>query len=524
MRLSKNLPVLLLCAALLLGLFPAAGVTAAAADGVTYYVDSAAGDDANSGTSENEAWKTLQKASSVTYGAGDRILLKRGGYFQGGFSAKGSGSADAPVTLSVYGEGAMPVITNAPDDPQCRPVLEFVDVSHWTATDLELNAPNGTGVYIAFNGEMVEDITVDSLVIHNIQNYPSDDYYAGQRAAVRIMGNSGAKYIYAKDINILNCEIYDCGYGIFTSSHFYDESPNCEEYPYSKDILVDGCSIHDLYDDGIIIAQVERMVVRNTSVINTTQSNGIYFTAPTWMWGATNCVVENCEIAGAKNLKDGMACDFDDHTDNSVYQYVYSHDNVRFMHNCPFNDDHYNNTVRYCLSVNDNLTRNGAGRGDDIPERNFKFYNNTIINGGEYFFDRFEDSYICNNIFCLQPGQTIHHLKNRNNVVSNNCYYGVFLSTCQDSSPVRADPRFAGSALDDPDSFVLLSSSPCIGAGVAVEDDMGERDFYGNPLTETHNIGCYEGGGAEGEYRRDIFAYIRMFFRALIFWIGGTFR
>ena len=40
-------------------------------------------------------------------------------------------------------------------------------------------------------------------------------------------------------------------------------------YPYNKDILVENCSIYDLYDDGFILAQAERITLRNTSIINT---------------------------------------------------------------------------------------------------------------------------------------------------------------------------------------------------------------------------------------------------------------
>ncbi|MPN45062.1 hypothetical protein SDC9_192629 [bioreactor metagenome] len=46
---------------------------------------------------------------------------------------------------------------------------------------------------------------------------------------------------------------------------------------------------------------------------------------------------------------------------------------------------------------------------------------------------------------------------------------------------------------------MLKKVSPCIAKGTQVEENMGEHDFFGNALTDTHNIGCYEGTGVDGE-------------------------
>ncbi len=491
--------------------------------GTTYYVDSLNGNDSNNGTSPEKAWKTLTHASNHTYSPGDEILLKKGSVFFGGFFARGDGTEESPITLATYGEGEMPLLTNAENDPQDQAVVSIRDVSHWVVKDIEITAPDGTGILICFDTRMVEDITVENVVMHDIQNYASDSYYSETRAALRMIGNCGAEYAHLSDIHINNCEIYNCGYGIFAGGHFVSEEPNSEKHPYNKDILVENCSIYNLHDDGFILSDSERITLRNTSIINTCLSSGIYATAPTWTWGVTEALIENCEIAGAKNIKDGMACDFDDHTDNSTYQYIYSHDNVRFMWNCIYIEDHFNNTVRYCLSVNDNITTNGGGHGD-FPEQNFKFYNNTIINGSNYCFYQYKDSYICNNIFSLLPGQKIELNKEYQNTFSNNCYYGT-LPTRLDENSFWADPQFAGTDLTDKNSFILKKCSPCINAGIQVEEDMGEHDFYGNPLDDTHNIGCYEGDGIDlPETPFNIFRVIRRAFEGLFRYIMSAFK
>ena len=46
--------------------------------GTTYYVDANNGNDANSGTSPEQAWKSLTKVTATTFQPGDEILLKSG--------------------------------------------------------------------------------------------------------------------------------------------------------------------------------------------------------------------------------------------------------------------------------------------------------------------------------------------------------------------------------------------------------------------------------------------------------------
>ena len=85
-------------------MFSYSSVCFAADKGTVYYVDAENGDDSNSGTSESSAWKTLTFASSKPYCAGDRILLKAGSVFEGGFAANGSGTAENPVVFGAYGD------------------------------------------------------------------------------------------------------------------------------------------------------------------------------------------------------------------------------------------------------------------------------------------------------------------------------------------------------------------------------------------------------------------------------------
>ena len=79
--------------------------------GTTYYVDAKDGDDSNEGTSEDEAWKSLEKVNATTFQPGDKILLKAGCTWNGYLWPKGEGDELDPITLGKYGdEDSYPII------------------------------------------------------------------------------------------------------------------------------------------------------------------------------------------------------------------------------------------------------------------------------------------------------------------------------------------------------------------------------------------------------------------------------
>ena len=79
--------------------------------GTTYYVSSKNGDDANSGTSKEEAYQTLSQINKLTLEPGDQVLLEKGSVFEDQWlHVQGSGSEEAPIIISTYGEGERPVI------------------------------------------------------------------------------------------------------------------------------------------------------------------------------------------------------------------------------------------------------------------------------------------------------------------------------------------------------------------------------------------------------------------------------
>src|SRR5574337_613696 len=75
-----------------------------AASATNYYV-APTGNDANNGTSEATAWKTIDRVnqSAFTFQPGDKILFQRGGTYRGEVILGVSGTPSQPVTIGAYG-------------------------------------------------------------------------------------------------------------------------------------------------------------------------------------------------------------------------------------------------------------------------------------------------------------------------------------------------------------------------------------------------------------------------------------
>jgi hypothetical protein len=79
----------------------------------TFYFDSAAGDDSNSGLSPESPLRDLAILNDLPLYPGDAVLLKRGSAWSVNLTLVDSGRADAPIRLDAYGQGAAPRLAGA---------------------------------------------------------------------------------------------------------------------------------------------------------------------------------------------------------------------------------------------------------------------------------------------------------------------------------------------------------------------------------------------------------------------------
>ena len=514
---------------------------AALDSGKIYYVDATNGSDLNSGLSEYSAWKTIERASENNYSAGDKVLLKCGEIFCGTFAAKGSGSEQNPVTLGCYGDisNGKPVLTSGDEGIS---LISLCNVSGWTIDSISMTSQNGRGILI----KAALDTEIQYLTVKDCDF--SDFHYVGGgingSAYVPLLICSDNSDARIRHLTISGCSFTHSGYAIIMSGLSQEWTPDkyvSPEESYNTDFLLEDLSMYDILYDGIIIMSVHNMIIRNSSFIKVSLDTTSY-TAPVWSHHADSFVVENCEIAGAENYNDGMAVDFDGWTTNATYQYIYSHDNPCFINNCCYDSltRNKNCTVRYCLSVNDNmrgstmsqLLTSGSHEYEEGEEPDymdgFKFYNNTLINMSTMDIKGLKNAVIANNIF-VGEGLSYFTYTRKNTdditgepvitefdgIFTNNCFCGVAVPYLAENNFV-CEPGFSGNDTENISSYTLSTSSLLLGKGISVEEDMGDRDFYGNALTSTHNIGCYEGSGEEKQSSAGFFEGVKHTFWFII--------
>lgn len=514
--------------------FSSIGFFAFAAEGEKnyYYIDSVGGDDANSGTDIDSPVKTLSGLKNLDIKAGTHFLFKNGGEYECAATLTSSGTKENPIVISSYGEGEKAILkTNEKTE-----VFRLFDCSYITISNLHIKAPNGGGIWIDTLNQTSEGIVIDNVYFTDMQNYRvnSRDNFSngasGARAAVMVKGLPARSRYAVNDLTIKNCEVYNCGNGFIIWGSWNDKQEwwceNEEDIDpvFNKGLLIEGCYLHEMDAEAVLVGMCDGALVTNCRAINCCQGPGtnengeiLYYTAAMWFWGSVNSTIQYCEIAGQKNVGDGMAIDFDSYSHNCTYQYIYSHDNMRFICNCPFHSGHKNNTVRYCLSVNDN---GGRSRLSANPgEHGLKFYNNTIVNCADFYMIDMYDSVIANNIIAPADGyvvvcDTADYFRD-GNVFAGNCYYNTATPLC-DLGSMNTVPGFVGNDLTSLESFMLSADSPLIGAGIEVEGNDLTTDIFGNEITG-NNIGCYGADGEEAEYEGENFIEkIIRFFKDLI--------
>lgn len=519
-----------LCLLLALSLvFTSVSFFAYAAEGEKnyYYIDSVNGDDANSGTDIDSPVKTIAGLKNLVIKAGTHFLFKNGGEYECTATLTCNGTKDNPIVVSSYGEGEKAMLyTNKKAD-----VLRLFDCSYVTVSNLHIKATNGGGIWIDTYNQTSEGIVIDNVYFTDMQNYKvtsRDDFSNGAaaaRAAVMVKGLPAKSRYAVNDLTIKNCEVYNCANGFMIWGSWNEQqAPWCEEDEidpvFNEGLLIEGCYFHEMDAEAVVVGICDGALVTNCRAINCCQGVGtdengeiLYFTAAMWFWGSENSTIQYCEIAGQKNFGDGMSIDFDSHSNNCTYQYIYSHDNTRFMCNNANYSGQYNNTVRYCLSVNDGPYRNKTS--PPAGEYGFRFYNNTIINCGEFQITHLYDSLFVNNIIIPMDGYKVYYENDQilesNTIYSNNCYYNC-PNPWFDAFSKNTLPGFAGG--DGFEAYMLAANSPLIGCGYEVDDDLTE-DFFGNEITSA-NIGCYAADGEDVEAERENFIEkIIRFFRQL---------
>jgi len=389
----------------------------------SYYFNSTIGNDANDCKSAANACKTIAKAMSFKYGAGDKLL------FAGSFSGN---VTITPTTVPSLGDSRFPILVGSLD-PNNRATITariggetgivlISGVSGVTVTDLILRGPAGAGTpqTMPRGGVMIQNpgaAPQSAIIVRNndiagisytdaLRNHSDPNSIGDWGGEIFIEGSPGQQSGGQTNILIENNDLHglngptshdDTGIGTFggqpqsnftiRGNRIWDIgggptglNPGVAYAPLGSGIttnwdnsLIEHNVIHDVGGNmskcggpaGILVGSSHNIVV---------QYNEVYRVQP------VNYTGNGCDWIGI---------DFDSETTDSIMQYNYTHDN--------FNSGLYlfhtgsgvwdNNTVRYNISENDNTAgMPGFGAIGISLSTNSKvyIYNNTVFNNLTY--------------------------------------------------------------------------------------------------------------------------------------------
>jgi len=512
----------------------------------TYYISNS-GKDNNAGTSQIEAWKTINKLNSTTLSAGDSVLFMGGDTFAGFIyiSPGEAGTPSTPIVFGTYGKGRAAINAKNGD------AIYIYNAGGIEIQNLNIygsGASTNTGDGIYFYTDTSNGYKFNHIRIYNVLTHGFGDEGV-------IIGSYNNSYPGYEDVRITYDTFSDNGNGLF----LYDKAGEYDTQYGHKNVYIGYCAALRNNVNGITVSGTDSGVVEycraSYTGINSSKGDvGIWAYSSNYVT-IQHCISDHCYQPGSG---DGEGFDLDGGSQNCAVQYCYSFQNSSngFMHcDYPASRPTRRNMIRYNISEND-------GRKAQDYECSFEFiswgsgidscfiYNNTAYISDTKNIESTLDGYLLfgygsnpqinhckaiNNIFFINGTNKNtfaylmggnHPIQDTNVLLIGNCYYATStnsrrwvrgnssfstLTLFQDStgqeilaggktgystvSPALSNPG-KGGTVTNPDSleymsaYRLKSTSFFIGKGLNADNLVPFKncnyDFYGDTLYPFH--------------------------------------
>jgi len=478
----------------------------------TYYVDLQHGSDRNDGLSASHAWQTLDRINSGEFGAGDRILLHAGSFWNGFLAPGGRGKEGLPIRIGRYGNGPKPSIDAA---GKYLATLFLHNVEYMEVSDLNISntarvrQPNLAGVQVSLQDFGTgHHLTLKRLFVHHING----SLVKSEGGGNGIFCECGGKQVKSRfdDLRIEACELQHTDRNGITMGGYWSRA---DWFP-SLHVVIRNNRLNDIGGDGIVPIGCDGALIEGNVVRGGRQRCDDY-AAGIWPWSCDNTTIQGNEVSGMKGTKDGQGYDADWNCRNTLFQYNYSHNNDGgFMLICndgssklPYSIGNVGTIIRY------NISQNDGERTFQItgPCRDTQIYNNVLyigkdlhpylVQAGNWGGDWSENTRFTNNIFYAVERVTFDFGGMRKTEFQNNVFYGDFTSRPTDAAGFVTDPLFAapgsgGDGLAGLQGYRLQPHSPYIHKGLPIAN-RGDRDFGGHRLEAgaLADIGAWQSKG-----------------------------
>jgi len=513
-----------------------------------YYVNCAAASN-GSGTQTNP-WNSLTTPNAVTFQPGDQLLFMRGTTCSGMLVPNGSGTSAAPITIDVYGGGALPILDGGTSNQN---TINLNGVQYYNIQNMAVRGSNYAAiqVFAPAANTTYQHIHISNLDVSAV-NHTATKRGDGGGILFGVSGK-GSNF---DDILIDGVTVHDmtAAQGIDIEGYYNGLSPG-----YNTNVTVQNSTVHDVYADGILLGEANGALMQNNVVYRSGMCANCTGSTPVglWNWFSENVIARNNESYAnqtwAAAITDGGDFDIDMWNQNTTYEYNYGHDSQGYCFLIEGYDNVASDTavpstsntvVRYNICANNISHDTGAGEilvfnyGNGLLN-GVQVYNNTIYLSGvqgsyaimqsNYLdpisFTGTTPNFIKNNlIYSIQPDMvsisgpmTLDH-----NLYWNSAGTGYLFTysgtgytkitdyqtgSGQDANAVNADPLLNGAgyhAVGSPTLtsgyYTLGTGSPargtgadvCASSGGCITGGEGAVDFFGQTLSGSHNIGAFD--------------------------------
>ncbi len=383
----KNAVAKLTCVArlaLFIGLLLLTGRVAAQS---TYYVSQSTGQDKYDGLAQtwdgqHGPWQTLARASSITYRAGDKLLLKCGDTWNETLTLHGDGDEGQPITIASYSTGRRPFIHRTPGKRTACIIID--NASGYALRDLELGHAQNAIRFSASSRirTTLGDYLIENCFLHNTANPIFPDASKNEGRAhndYRKMGWAifADAFESPAPVRLKNLTVRHCC-GVRTQGFFMPMGPITLE-----NVLFDGNTVsHNSFNSVYQIGAKGFDIVNSVFVYGYPWEFHPNGTTQVLTGGVSGSAtvrneVTNNEFGWAGDYPgrpDGCAYDFEGSTSDVTFQNNFIHDTfgeaVLFMPRCKhvnlvFDSNIFRNNVRYSPTWNVEVTLfpNNTGNG-----------------------------------------------------------------------------------------------------------------------------------------------------------------
>ncbi|MCU0431262.1 MAG: right-handed parallel beta-helix repeat-containing protein [Cytophagaceae bacterium] len=507
------------------------------------------GNDALTGTSIAQAWRSIARINSQEFTPGDSILLEAGSIFEGSIQLAESdaGSESNPLVISTYGGQQRAIIQSLSAAAINAYNLGAVEVHNLHLMGSGMNT--NTSIGVSFYHDLAITSRLPGIRLSNLE-------VEGFGVGGIYVGTNNPQFGFSF-IHISNCKVHDVKEA---GIQVYGKFDVLKTGYASRDLRISDCEVFNVpgisnpnshSGSGIVVADFQGGLIQYCKVYDCGSAN-IHCGGPVgiWAWDGDSLIIQFCEAYGIRNGTgcDGGGFDLDGGMTNSIMQYNYSHDNdgagfliAQFGGARPMK----NNTIRFNISENDGRENQYGGVVLWVSNTNANggnqdcyIYNNTLVadlnlvpgGGGMRVWESpHVNVHFRNNLILSLQGTTLNTVQFSSNDVKfeNNLYFSnldqyrwsygaanytslsAFRSSGQEmlagnNLGIVADPQFSNPATAGTwgntrtlntlfRNYLPNPASPANNAGISIPSAWGAlptHDFLGQPLNGQYPMGA----------------------------------